>query len=106
VATFESIQNYAKSVGSEVLSVPLGEGFVHDVSAWLDGQAGLQGSFNVCNPDNPTATVTPRKDLDSFIGRLPATTKSLIDEHTITYGAVGRVCVFLSIVPWMTTGSS
>jgi histidinol-phosphate aminotransferase len=78
--TFESIQNYAKSVGSEVLSVPLAEGFVHDVERMLARVKPSTGLVYVCNPNNPTATVTPRKDLDSFIGRLPATTKVLIDE--------------------------
>ena len=78
--TFESFQDYAKSVGSEDVCVPLGEGFVHDVQGMRARVKPSTGLVYVCNPNNPTATVTPRKDLDSFIGRLPPTTKVLIDD--------------------------
>jgi histidinol-phosphate aminotransferase len=34
----------------------------------------------ICNPNNPTGSITPRKDLESFIRKLPAATRVLIDE--------------------------
>jgi histidinol-phosphate aminotransferase len=34
----------------------------------------------ICNPNNPTASLTPRKDIESFIGNLPASTFVIIDE--------------------------
>jgi histidinol-phosphate aminotransferase len=34
----------------------------------------------ICNPNNPTASLTPRKDLESFLRKLPASAFVVIDE--------------------------
>ena len=78
--TFEALEHYAKAVGSEVLSVPLTPTFAHDLDGMLAGTGASTGLVYICNPNNPTATLTPRKDLESFIGKLPANTQVLIDE--------------------------
>jgi histidinol-phosphate aminotransferase len=36
--------------------------------------------FTFCNPNNPTGTVTPRKNIEAFVRKLPAATMVLIDE--------------------------
>jgi histidinol-phosphate aminotransferase len=78
--TFEAIENYARAVSSDVISVPLTSRFFHD----LDGmEARISASTTlvyICNPNNPTASLTPRKDLESFIEKLPAYTFVVIDE--------------------------
>ena len=60
--------------------MPLTPRFSHD----LDGmQARVTASTTlvyICNPNNPTASLTPRKDLENFIGKLPASTFVVIDE--------------------------
>jgi histidinol-phosphate/aromatic aminotransferase/cobyric acid decarboxylase-like protein len=38
------------------------------------------GLIYICNPNNPTASITDRRGLESFIGQLPAATKVAIDE--------------------------
>jgi histidinol-phosphate aminotransferase len=78
--TFEAIQNYAKSTGAETVSVPLNASFLHDVDRMLAHVSASTGLVYICNPNNPTATITPRNDLESFVGKLPGTTKVLIDE--------------------------
>jgi len=78
--TFEAIQDYAKSVGSQVVSVPLSKNFAHDLDGMLARVGSSTGLVYICNPNNPTATLTPRKDLESFISKLAATTTVLIDE--------------------------
>jgi histidinol-phosphate aminotransferase len=92
--TFEALEHYAKAVGSEVLSVPLTPTFAHDLNGMLTGTGTSTGLVYICNPNNPTATLTPRKDLESFIGKLPANTQVLIDEayhhyagHSGTYAS-------------------
>jgi histidinol-phosphate aminotransferase len=78
--TFEGIENYAHAASSEVISVCLTPRFSHD----LDGmQARVSASTTlvyICNPNNPTASLTPRKDLEEFINKLPASTFAVIDE--------------------------
>ena len=45
--------------------------------AHADSSTGL---VYICNPNNPTATLTPRKDIESFICKLPGNVTILIDE--------------------------
>jgi histidinol-phosphate aminotransferase len=50
----------------------------------------------ICNPNNPTASLTPRKDLESFIGKLPAHTIVVIDEAYHHYaGQSGMYASFI-----------
>ncbi len=89
--TFEAIQDYAKSVGSQVVSVPLSKNFAHDLDGILARVGPSTGLVYICNPNNPTATLTPRKDLETFIGKLPATTAVLIDEAYHHYAGQSEV---------------
>jgi histidinol-phosphate aminotransferase len=94
--TFEAIENYARAASSDVISVPLNPRFSHD----LDGmQARISASTTlvyICNPNNPTASLTPRKDLESFIERLPASTSVVIDEAYHEYaGQSGMYASFI-----------
>ena len=50
----------------------------------------------ICNPLNPTATLTPRKDLESFLQRLPTSTFVVIDEAYHHYGGDPGRCTFRS----------
>jgi histidinol-phosphate aminotransferase len=78
--TFEALEHYAESVGSGVVSVPLNAYFAHDLDGMLPRASASTGLVYICNPNNPTATLTPRKDLEGFMGKLPLTTQVLIDE--------------------------
>jgi len=78
--TFEAIEHYAKAVGSEVVSVGLNHGFAHDLDYMLARVGTSTGLVYICNPNNPTASITPRQDLERFIAKLPATVRVLIDE--------------------------
>ena len=72
--TFEAIENYARAASSDVISVRLTPRFSHD----LDGMQARVGPSTtlvyICNPNNPTASPPPRKDVEDFIGKLPAST--------------------------------
>jgi histidinol-phosphate aminotransferase len=78
--TFEAIAAYADSTGARIVSVPLTSSYAHDLDAMLAQASSAPSLTYVCNPNNPTASLTPRKDLDSFIGKLPANAYVLIDE--------------------------
>ena len=94
VPTFEAIGRRAKTIGAEVAEVPLTKNYSHDLPAILAQADASTGLVYICNPNNPTASLTPRKDLETFIRKLPATTTVLIDEayhhfvaHTADYGS-------------------
>ena len=78
--TFEAIEHYAHAVDSEVIAVPLHPTFAHDLDRMLASASPSATLVYICNPNNPTASLTPRKDLESFIAKLPATTLVVIDE--------------------------
>lgn len=78
--TFEALEDYAKSVGSEVIRVPISRNFGHDLEGMLSHADASTGIVYVCNPNNPTGSLTSRKDLQTFIPKLPATTQIVIDE--------------------------
>ena len=77
--TFESLGWYAKTRGAEVRAVPLNERFEHDLEKMLAASEGA-GLVYICNPNNPTASITPRKKIEQFVRSLPETTYVLIDE--------------------------
>jgi histidinol-phosphate aminotransferase len=56
----------------------------------LDRVSSSTGLVYIVNPNNPTATLTPRKDVEAFIAKLPAGVTVLIDEayhHFVSPGA-------------------
>lgn len=80
VPTFGAVEEYARAVGSEVVSVPLDPTYAHDLSAMLARTNTSTGLVYICNPNNPTSSLTPRKAIENFLERLPAGTRVLIDE--------------------------
>ena len=97
--TFEAVEHYAQSAGAKVVSVPLNREFAHDLDGMLE-RVGSVGSWitmvYICNPNNPTASITPRKDLESFISKLPSTTHVLIDEAYHHYA--GQSAMYASFI--------
>ncbi|HTC93548.1 MAG TPA: histidinol-phosphate transaminase [Terriglobales bacterium] len=78
--TFPLPGDSARSVGAEVVSVPLNRMYEHDLDAMLARTDASTGLVYICNPNNPTGTLTARKDIETFIGKLPPKTIVLIDE--------------------------
>jgi histidinol-phosphate aminotransferase len=81
--TFEAILEQAKANGSEVVKVPLTATFAHDLPKMLS--AAKQGLIYVCNPNNPTASITPKEELREFITKTPGETTILVDEAYFHY---------------------
>ncbi|MBV9436635.1 MAG: histidinol-phosphate aminotransferase family protein [Acidobacteria bacterium] len=78
--TFEAIPAYAEPTGAEIVKLPLTSNYAHDLDAMLSHTSSGPSLIYICNPNNPTASLTPRKDLDAFIAKLPSNSYLLIDE--------------------------
>ena len=79
--TFELIGEHARRKGCRVVAIPLRPDGSHDLDEMLARGAALKaGLVYVCNPNNPTGTLTRRQDLDAFLAKLPASAHVLIDE--------------------------
>jgi histidinol-phosphate aminotransferase len=76
--TFEAILAHAKIYGADTVKVPLTLTFAHDLSKMTI--AAKEGLIYVCNPNNPTASITPKNDLSAFIAKTPRQTMILVDE--------------------------
>jgi histidinol-phosphate aminotransferase len=81
--TFEAILGQAKANGAEVVKVPLTSSFAHDLPKMLAATKG--GLIYVCNPNNPTASITPKDELRDFIVKTPPQTMILVDEAYFHY---------------------
>jgi histidinol-phosphate aminotransferase len=93
--TFDTIGRYAKATGAEVVSVPLDRSFAHDLDEML-ARADASSLVYICNPNNPTASLTPRKDLERFIDNLHPSCYVLIDEAYHHYA--GQSSMYASFV--------
>jgi histidinol-phosphate aminotransferase len=76
--TFEAILAHAKINGAEIVKVPLTATFSHDLPKMV--AAAKEGLIYICNPNNPTASITPKNELSAFIAKAPRQTVMLVDE--------------------------
>ena len=80
---YEAGGRAAKFIGAKVVQVPLRKGtWDHDVKAMV-AAAPNGGLFYVCNPNNPTGTLTSRADIEWLVENKPAGSVVLIDEAYI-----------------------
>jgi histidinol-phosphate aminotransferase len=85
--TFESIANSARLIGAEVRYTPLTHEYTHDLNAMLARTDAATGILYICNPNNPTGTLTPKSDLDSFVPKAPSEIFVVMDEAYHDYAA-------------------
>lgn len=77
---YEAGERAAKAVGASLVNVPLRKGtWDHDVRAMI-AQAPNAGLFYICNPNNPTGTLTSRADIEYLVANKPAGSVVMIDE--------------------------
>jgi histidinol-phosphate aminotransferase len=76
--TFEAILNHARLNRAEVVKVPLTKTYAHDLAKMA--AAAREGLIYICNPNNPTASITPKNELRDFIKSTPKSTMLLVDE--------------------------
>lgn len=77
----------AARAGAAVLAVPLTNSHRHDLDAMLRAIGSDTGLVYICNPNNPTGTLTRRRDLELFIRRLPVAVRVIVDEAYHHYAA-------------------
>jgi histidinol-phosphate aminotransferase len=76
---YEAGGRAAEFIGAKTIRVPLKKDFSHDVKAMIaaDPNAGL---FYICNPNNPSGTLTKREDIEYRVANKPKGSIVLIDE--------------------------
>ncbi len=81
---FELGMMMAEKNGARLVKVPLTSSHAHDVRAMLSS-APDAGVFYICNPNNPTGTMTPHSDIEYLISNKPKDSVVLVDEAYIHF---------------------
>jgi histidinol-phosphate/aromatic aminotransferase/cobyric acid decarboxylase-like protein len=74
----------SRGIGNKVVSVPLRKDFSHDVEAMIKADPNA-GAYYICNPNNPTGTLTPKKDFEYILAHKPKDAVLIIDEAYIHF---------------------
>jgi histidinol-phosphate aminotransferase len=70
----------AKFIGAKTVRVPLTSDFRHDVKAMLKAGGPTAGMFYICNPNNPTGTLTPKSEIEWLVANKPKGSIVVVDE--------------------------
>jgi histidinol-phosphate aminotransferase len=87
---YEAGGEAARFIGAPVIRVPLAKDYSHDVKA-MAAASPTAGLIYICNPNNPTGTMTKRSDLDWLVANKPKGSVVMIDE-AYTHIAGGPFC--------------
>jgi histidinol-phosphate aminotransferase len=81
---YEAGMYAAKVSGANIVKVPLAKDYSHDVRAMLAADPN-PGVFYICNPNNPTGTITSRADIEWLLANKPKGSILLVDEAYIHF---------------------
>jgi histidinol-phosphate aminotransferase len=102
--TFEAPPELAKALGRPSVPIPLAPPWAADVkrmAAEADRAGG--GLIYLCNPNNPTSSLTPTEDLAWLVSNLPRNTVVLIDEAYLHFV---EDCDARSALGWVRQGKN
>jgi histidinol-phosphate/aromatic aminotransferase/cobyric acid decarboxylase-like protein len=74
-------------IGAKTIKVPLRPDNSHDVEAMIKADPNA-GAFYICNPNNPTGTLTPRKDLEYILANKPKDAVLIVDEAYVHFSGM------------------
>ena len=94
--TFELIADEARRLGAQVVSVSLTRQYAHNLTGMLGSVGSATGLVYICNPNNPTGSLTPRQNLEDFLRNLPDRVPVVIDEAYHHY--VGKTSSYASFL--------
>lgn len=98
--TYEAVTNYQRTEAYELIKVPLTANYEHDLDRMREAaeSSGHPALVYLCNPNNPTATITPSAAIDEWIADAPEHVFFLSDEAYIEYVEDERMW---SSLPWI-----
>jgi len=80
---YEAAYRAAQTVGAKYHLVPLSTPtYKHDVKAMYEADPNA-GVYYICNPNNPSGTLTPREDIDWLVSKLKGEQVLVLDEAYI-----------------------
>lgn len=90
--TYEGPIDVAAALGRSVVRVPPTAKYGADVKKLVqEADRARGGLIYLCNPNNPTSSVTPKADIAWLIANLPADTIALIDEAYLHFAETSEM---------------
>jgi histidinol-phosphate aminotransferase len=81
---YEAPERAARFIGAKVVQVPLRKDFSHDPQGLVQADANA-GVIYICNPNNPTGTVTRKEDIEYVVANQPKGCVVLLDEAYVHF---------------------
>ncbi len=78
-------------IGSKTVRVPLRADFSHDVEAMIKMDPDA-GAYYICNPNNPSGTITARKDIEYLLANKKKDAVVVVDEAYIHFAETAQPC--------------
>lgn len=82
---YEAGERAAAFAQAPVHRVPLTRDYAHDVEGMLRAAGREAGVFYICNPNNPTGTLTPKAAVEHLVREKPPGSVVLVDEAYIHF---------------------
>jgi len=82
---YMSLIKSAESIGGDWKPIPLKEDYTHDLSTMKGAITPDTKMVYICNPNNPTGTITPAADLESFCKEVSKETLVFVDEAYLEF---------------------
>ena len=103
VPTYEDVTRYAAPYNLEIVRLPLTSTYAHDIQRMKEEVAKSSGRTVIyfCQPNNPTGTITPSKDIDDWIKSAGDDVCFLMDEAYYEYAEPDPE--YHSALPWIET---
>ena len=97
--TYAELTNYAKHAGAELKFVPVDKQLTHDLAAMRAAMSDKTRAIYVCNPNNPTGTALSAAAIRSFVGSLPDSVTTIVDEAYLDFADSEGVQTVADLVP-------
>ena len=98
--SYDIVVTLARKLGRQVIEIPLSQPAwaypVKQLAAEAEKAGG--GLIYLCNPNNPTASLTPSGDIQWLAGSLPANTVLFVDEAYLEFAEPGSVASAMRFV--------
>ena len=91
-STYDIVADLARSLGRKIVQVNLTQAWAYDVRKLAEAAGNSGGGLiYICNPNNPTSSITPASDIDWLAANLPPNTVLLVDEAYIHFAQPGEI---------------
>ena len=96
--TYAELTNYAKHAGAQLKFVPVDKQLNHDLSAMRAAVSPRTRAVYICNPNNPTGTAISAASIRSFVGSLPDSVTTIVDEAYLDFADTDGVQTVTDLV--------